>query len=117
MARPERAKGLPAANTFSKNTFNPMPHQVFVTDAYVSITADVIIQRLKVGRRRSLLQRAREKHLDDDEIRDIAASMIAVYLSGWRNRIHPPQAPSEDPNPNPSPNPNPNPNPNPSPQP
>ena len=37
------------------------PPQVFVTDAYVSITADVIIQRLKVGRRRSLLQRAREK--------------------------------------------------------
>ena len=63
-----------------------------MTDAYVSITADVIIQKMKVGRRHSLLQRAREQRLGDDEIRDIAASMIAVYLSGWRNRIHPPQA-------------------------
>jgi|TARA_B110000196_G_C20988023_1_gene586744 hypothetical protein len=67
-----------------------------VTDAYVSITADVIIQKMKVGRRHSLLQRAREQRLGDDEIRDIAASMIAVYLSGWRNRIHPPQARAEE---------------------
>lgn len=29
IARPERAKGLPAANTFCKNAFNPMPHQVY----------------------------------------------------------------------------------------
>ena len=27
IARPGRAKGLPAANTFCKNAFNPMPHQ------------------------------------------------------------------------------------------
>ena len=33
LPRAARAKGLPAANTFSRNEFNPMPHHVFVTDA------------------------------------------------------------------------------------
>jgi hypothetical protein len=38
IARPERAKGLPAANTFCKNAFNPMPHQVLtVTTLTVAV--------------------------------------------------------------------------------
>ena len=96
IARPGRTKGLPAPNTFGKNLFNPMPHQVFVTDAYLSIAPDKVLQRMKKGRRRSMLQRAQDQHLSDDEIRDIAASVIAARLSGWRNRLRPPQPCGEE---------------------